>query len=62
MSVLPDKTTPITHDLLEKIPYVRGCIKECMRLFPIANGILRNMPKDVSLGGYLIPKGVRRFF
>ncbi|KAG5315356.1 C12B2 protein, partial [Pseudoatta argentina] len=57
MSVLPDKTTPITHDLLEKIPYVRGCIKECMRLFPITNGILRNMPKDVCLGGYLIPKG-----
>ncbi|XP_011053756.1 PREDICTED: probable cytochrome P450 12b2, mitochondrial [Acromyrmex echinatior] len=57
MSVLPDKTTLITHDLLEKIPYVRGCIKECMRLFPITNGILRNMPKDVCLGGYLIPKG-----
>ncbi|KYN04117.1 putative cytochrome P450 12b2, mitochondrial [Cyphomyrmex costatus] len=57
MSVLPDKTTPITPDVLEKIPYVKGCIKESMRLFPITNGILRNMPKDVSLGGYFIPKG-----
>lgn len=58
MSVLPDKTTPITNDILKNIPYVKGCIKETIRLFPITSGILRTMQTDVVIGGYMIPKGV----
>ncbi|KAL6261425.1 hypothetical protein P5V15_006519 [Pogonomyrmex californicus] len=57
MSVLPDKTTPVTVDILGRIPYVKACIKESMRLFPIASGVLRTMQKDVCIGGYIIPKG-----
>jgi len=59
MSVLPDKTMPITYDILKHIPYVKACIKESLRLFPIFTGNLRNMQTDVSIGGYMIPKGVR---
>jgi len=59
MSVLPDKTMPITHDILKHIPYVKACVKESLRLFPIANGTIRTMQTDVSIGGYMIPKGVR---
>jgi len=62
MSMLPDKTTPVTHNVLSKSPYVRGCIKESMRLFPIASNILRTMQTDVTIGGYIIPKGVRVIF
>jgi len=62
MSVLPDKTTPITSDILENIPYAKGCIKETLRLFPIANGVLRIMQKDILLGDYMISKGVCMVF
>jgi len=62
MSVLPDKTMPITSDMLQNIPYVRGCIKETLRLFPITNGVLRNIQQDIYLGGYMISKGVRIVF
>ncbi|XP_011877282.1 PREDICTED: cytochrome P450 CYP12A2-like [Vollenhovia emeryi] len=57
MSVLPDEATPVTYDILNKIPYTKSCIKESLRLFPITNGTLRTMQKDVSIGGYMIPKG-----
>jgi len=62
MSVLPDKTTPITSDILQNIPYAKGCIKESLRLFPIASGILRTIQKDIPLGDYIISKGVRIVF
>jgi len=58
MSVLPDKTAPITSDIVEKTPYAKGCIKESLRLFPIARGILRIMQKNITLGDYMISKGV----
>ncbi|KAL0100910.1 hypothetical protein PUN28_019351 [Cardiocondyla obscurior] len=57
MSVLPDKTVPITKDVLNKTLYAKACIKESMRLFPIAIGVQRNMQSNVSIGGYMIPKG-----
>lgn len=57
MSVLPNNTTPVTYDILKRISYVKACIKESMRLFPITSGIQRTMQTDVSIGGYMIPEG-----
>ncbi|XP_039309610.1 probable cytochrome P450 301a1, mitochondrial isoform X2 [Solenopsis invicta] len=57
MSVLPNKTTPITYNTLQHVRYTKACIKESIRLFPIASGILRTMQRDVLIGGYIIPKG-----
>jgi len=62
MSVLPSKTSLVTHDILNRITYTKACIKESMRLFPITIGIQRTMQKDVSIKGYRIPAGVRFFF
>jgi len=62
MSLLPDKTTPITSNILQNIPYAKGCVKETLRLFPIANGTLRTIQKDILLGDYMISKGVRIVF
>jgi len=62
MSVLPDKIMPITHDILKRIPYVKACIKESLRLFPIFNANLRTMQTDVTIGRYVISKGVRTNF
>ncbi|XP_024874378.1 cytochrome P450 CYP12A2-like [Temnothorax curvispinosus] len=57
ISVLPDKTTHITEDILKNVSYVKACIKESMRLFPIVSGVLRTMQRQVSIGGYTIPEG-----
>ncbi|XP_011686066.1 PREDICTED: cytochrome P450 CYP12A2-like [Wasmannia auropunctata] len=57
ISVLPDKTSPVTPDILNQTRYSKACIKEVLRLFPIAVGNLRTMQTDVCIGGYKIPAG-----
>lgn len=58
LSVLPDKTSLITYDILQQLRYTKACVKESLRLFPAAIGNLRTMPTDVCIGGYKIPAGV----
>ncbi|KYN37750.1 Cytochrome P450 CYP12A2, partial [Trachymyrmex septentrionalis] len=43
MSVLPDKTSPDTQNVLNQKRYAKACIKKSLRLFPIAVAILRTM-------------------
>ncbi|XP_072743441.1 probable cytochrome P450 12a5, mitochondrial [Anoplolepis gracilipes] len=57
MSALPSKTSLVTYDMLNQIPYAKACIKESMRIFPITMFIIRTMREDISLGGYRIPAG-----
>lgn len=58
MSMLPDKTSPITYEILNQTRYTKACIKESLRLFPIFIGTLRTMDTDACIGGYKIPAGV----
>ncbi|KAL6433664.1 hypothetical protein ACFW04_005741 [Cataglyphis niger] len=58
MSVLPSKTSLVTYDMLNQIPYAKACIKESMRLFPTTIGVQRTMQKNISIGGYRIPAGL----
>ncbi|EGI69559.1 Cytochrome P450 CYP12A2, partial [Acromyrmex echinatior] len=62
MFVLRDKISPVTQNVLNQKRYAKACIKESLRLFPIAVSILRTMQTDVCLGGYKIPAGVIRNF
>ncbi|CAL1679137.1 unnamed protein product [Lasius platythorax] len=57
MFLLPDKTSPITHKVLNQTRYTKACLKESLRLFPIFIGNLRTMQTDVCIGGYRIPAG-----
>ncbi|KAJ9596906.1 hypothetical protein L9F63_012071 [Diploptera punctata] len=55
---LPNKNGRITSDTLNELKYLKACIKESMRISPIAAGNIRQLVKDLVLGGYHVPKGV----
>ncbi|XP_030559743.1 probable cytochrome P450 12e1, mitochondrial [Drosophila novamexicana] len=55
--VLPDKNSSLTMDNMSHLPYLRACIKEGIRMYPIGPGTLRRMPCDVVLSGYRVVAG-----
>lgn len=57
MTVLPDKDTPFNAEKLKSLPYLRGCVKEAIRLYPVANGNFRATGADIVLKGYQVPHG-----
>lgn len=57
--ILPDKYFQLNSDHLNSMPYLKACIKEASRIYPIGSGILRYLNKNAVLSGYQIPKGVR---
>ncbi|KAL5277365.1 hypothetical protein ACFFRR_002542 [Megaselia abdita] len=56
-SYLPEKHSQFSLEGSRNMPYLRACIKEGMRSYPIAIGHLRTTNKDMILEGYQIPKG-----
>ncbi|MCW5906775.1 MAG: cytochrome P450 [Chitinophagales bacterium] len=46
-----------TYDLLQRLEFTTNVIKESMRLFPPAWGVLREAAADDVIDGYLIKKG-----
>ncbi|XP_020713396.1 probable cytochrome P450 49a1 [Ceratitis capitata] len=61
-NVFPMREAEIDQSALEKIPYLRACIKETLRMYPvvIANG--RSLQTDAVIAGYHIPKGTHVIF
>jgi len=50
----------LTEDALDRLPYLRACIRESHRLTPPGpiTGV-RRLTRDVEMGGYPVPKGQR---
>ncbi|XP_011704907.1 PREDICTED: cytochrome P450 4c3-like [Wasmannia auropunctata] len=46
-----------TLKTLQQLSYLERCIKEGMRLYPIAYAIIRMTAEDVKLQSYLVPSG-----
>ncbi|XP_039947788.1 probable cytochrome P450 12a5, mitochondrial [Bactrocera tryoni] len=57
MRVLPQKDGDFTADALNNISYLRACIKEAIRIYPLTVSIVRVTQSDLVLSGYRVPKG-----
>ncbi|XP_072024302.1 cytochrome P450 10-like [Amphiura filiformis] len=55
-SLLPEGA-PLTSDTLQRAPFMKACVKETLRMFPVVDGTSRIPRTDITLGGYTIPAG-----
>ncbi|XP_075552441.1 cytochrome P450 302a1, mitochondrial-like isoform X1 [Dermacentor variabilis] len=56
-TLLPTKDSKLSMEQLQEAVYLRACIKESLRLSPIAIGVGRVLPEDIVLSGYTVPAG-----
>lgn len=55
---LPEKTSKLTTESLNNMPYMRAVLKEALRISPVLAGNARQAGRDIVLDGYQVPKGV----
>ncbi len=55
--VAPDPKLSITSEIIDNLPYLKACVKEGLRFFPIGTKVSRITHRDVILAGYQIPAG-----
>ncbi|VDL74232.1 unnamed protein product [Nippostrongylus brasiliensis] len=57
LNTVVENGAEITAGALTQLPFLRACIKETFRLFPIGTEISRIPQKDLVLSGYAVPAG-----
>ncbi|EDW83217.1 uncharacterized protein Dwil_GK22742 [Drosophila willistoni] len=53
--VLPNKDSEFTEASMKNVPYLRACVKESQRVYPLIVGNSRVTEKDCVLSGYRVP-------
>ncbi|XP_050453657.1 cytochrome P450 4C1-like [Cataglyphis hispanica] len=56
-SVMQENRGRLTMRSLQTLSYLERCLKESLRLYPVAPFILRNVQEDVKLDSYVVPAG-----
>ncbi|XP_011500805.1 PREDICTED: probable cytochrome P450 49a1 isoform X2 [Ceratosolen solmsi marchali] len=56
------ETDQITTSHINELKYLKACIKETQRMFPVVIGNGRCMTSDTIISGYHVPKGVHVVF
>nr|UUB32621.1 cytochrome P450 CYP49A1 [Dendroctonus rhizophagus] len=59
---LPGQDSKVDVEAQEKMPYLKACIKETLRMYPVIIGNGRNLQSDTVLAGYQVPKGTHVIF
>ncbi|EDV24783.1 uncharacterized protein TRIADDRAFT_56947 [Trichoplax adhaerens] len=55
-TVVPDGEK-LTSEMINKMPLLKGCVRETLRLYPVAPSVPRKVKQDTVIGGYQIPAG-----
>ncbi|XP_073994660.1 probable cytochrome P450 49a1 [Rhodnius prolixus] len=53
---------PLSSQSFNEMPYLKACIKETLRMYPVVFGNGRCLSMDTNICGYNIPKGVQIVF
>ncbi|KAL3288380.1 hypothetical protein HHI36_002828, partial [Cryptolaemus montrouzieri] len=61
-NVLPNPNSKFDVRTQGKIPYLKACIKEALRMYPVIIGNGRSLQSDTIIGGYNVPKGTHVIF
>lgn len=56
-TIYDEQDEQTTYDHLQKLPLLDCCLKESMRLFPVASLIGRTASADIAVSNCTIPKG-----
>nr|ADF87562.1 cytochrome P450 CYP12A6 [Drosophila wassermani] len=57
--ILPNKDSDFTEASMKNMPYLRACMKESLRLYPLTSGNSRIVKSDIILNGYQIPSNTQ---